>query len=232
MTYLIILIIVVIIIYIYDNYPKILNIISPKVSSDSESKFHDSELVKVLISIDKESLDELLKLYKAKFGAGAARYAKQTFRKWKAGEVFPSRRTFERFLIHLPKVMSYDLKCEVLRHLMEEYCSKNDYKITVFTDDWEQTLTPLVEQIINKPYITNLPKPLEEKLRWLSDGEMQAAQDILKHSQVQESKIAVSMLRQEFDNIKKMLAEIKGNGKITHQLKFPYGKITLEIKRR
>jgi hypothetical protein len=199
---------------------------------NSRRKFQNAELVKALLTLEEEPLNELFRLYKKEFGAGAATYARRTYQKWKAGEVRPSRQTFSRFLIYLPKVMSYDLKCQILRRLMEEYCSRNDYKITVFTDDWEETLTPLVTEIIDKPYTAQLPKPIEEKLRWLAEDEMQAAHSILKKSQVQESKIAVSMLRQEFENIEKLLENTKGKSKVTHKLKFPYGTITLKIKRR
>lgn len=195
-------------------------------------KFQNSELVRALLSLEEEPMNELFELYKKEFGSGAARYARHTFQKWKAGKVRPSNQTYKRFLIYLPKVMSYDLKCEVLRRLMEEFNSRNDYRINIFTDDWEKTLAPLVQQIIEKPYTVELPPPLAEKLRWLSNDEMQVAQNILKESQVQQSKIAVSMLREEISAIEKLLAETKGKRKVTHRLKFPYGTITLDIKRR
>lgn len=212
-------------IYLYRNH-------QPSFSERSKLKYHNAELIKVLLKIDDKMLDELFEIYKAEFGSGAARYARKTYRKWKAGKVRPNNQTFKRFLVHLPKAMSYDLKCEVLRRLMEEYCSKNEYKLSVHTDDWEKSLTPLVEQIINKPYAAELPPTIEEKLKWLSEGEMQIAQEILRRSQVEEGKIAVSMLRREFESIEKLLENTKGKPKIRHELKFPYGTIHLEIKRR
>jgi hypothetical protein len=115
---------------------------------------------------------------------------------------------------------------------MEEYCSRMDYKITVFADDWEETLTPLVKEIIDKPYTAELPALIERRLEWLADGEMQIAQDILRKSQIEEGKIGVSMLRGEFENIEKLLAETTGKTSVTHEMKFPYGSITLKIKKR
>ena len=128
-----------------------------------EEKIHHKEILKVLLGLDDEKLDELLELYKQQFGKGAARYARRTYRKWETGEVRPIKQTFERFLIHLPKVMDFDLKCEVLRHLMEEYCAKDSYNLTVYTDDWEETLEPLVKKLIDKPYTSKLPKQIENK---------------------------------------------------------------------
>lgn len=198
----------------------------------ASQKFHHREILKVLLELDEKPLKELFDLYKSQFGAGAARYARKTYQKWKTGKVQPNNETSARFLAHLPKVMDYDLKCEVLRHLMEEYCAREDYNLTVYTDDWEQTLEPLVRKIIDKPYAAQLPREIEEKLAWLAEGEMQTAQDILRRSQVEEGKICVSMLREEFANIENLLENTKGRRRVTHQLKFPYGTINLEIRRR
>ncbi len=197
-----------------------------------EKEIHYRELMKVLLGLDEESVEKLLELYKAQFGAGAARYARKTYRKWENGEVRPVKQTFERFLVHLPKVMDYDLKCEVLRHLMEEYCAKDKYNLTVYSDDWEKTLEPLVRKIIDKPFNAALPVQIERRLKWLAEDEMQIAESILKRSQVEEGKIAVSMLREEFANIHNLLENSKGKTRITHELKFPYGTINLEIKKR
>lgn len=195
-------------------------------------KPQNRDLLNVLLNLNEDSLNQLFQLYKETFGKGAAYYAKRTYQKWKNGKVQPNRHTFERFLLHLPKVMSFDLKCEVLRRFMQEYCAKENHSLTVYTDDWEEPLTPLVKAIINKPYRAELPNEVQKKLNWLADGEMQTAQEILRKSQIEEGKIAVSMLRQEFDNFEKLLNETHLKPKVTHELKFPYGTITLNIKRR
>ncbi len=207
-------------------------ILSPRRFSKPVSEFHNSKLVGVLLGLEADALEELFGLYKNEFGNGAARYAQKTYRKWQAGKVRPNEQTYLRFLFHLPKVMSYDLKIEVLRHLMEEYCAKSDYELKIYTDDWEETLQPLVEEIIAKTYRAALPREIEEKLKWLAEGEMQLAQKILKNSQAEESKVAVSMLRGEIEAIEKLFTASNVKPKITHQLKFPYGTITLKIKRR
>jgi len=208
------------------------NFLSPRRSIKPDPKFHNSKLVGVLLGLETQAVEELLALYKKEFGRGAAHYARKTYRKWKTGEVRPVTQTYERFLVHLPKVMSYDLKCEVLRAFMEEYAAKDNYELKVSTDDWEEKLTPLVRQIIDKTYTAQLPSEIERKLRWLGDGDMQLAQDILRRSQAEEGRIAVSMLKEEFANIEKLLAETHLKPKVTHELKFPYGTITLFIKRR
>jgi len=115
-----------------------------------KNRFHRTELMTVLLNLDDDAVGELLDLYKQQFGTGPARYARRTLQKWKTGKVRPATQTFERFLIHLPKVMSYDLKCDVLRHFMEVYANKETYELDITTDDWEEKLAPLVRQIIDK----------------------------------------------------------------------------------
>lgn len=232
MDFLVIAIIVGIIVFIYANGSSVLNIFSPKFSETPQSEFHNAELVKILLNLDEKSLDELFKLYKDKFGRGAAYYARRTYLKWRTGRVRPNNQTYKRFLVQLPKAMSYDLKCEILRKLMQEYCPKDVYQLAVSADDWEEKLTPLVKTIIDKPYTATLPRLIEEKLQWLAENEMQSARDILRNSQMQEGKIAVSILRQEISDIENLLESAKGETTVTHRLKLPYGTINLQIKRR
>lgn len=201
-------------------------------SKRKKTGYEDYELVRMLLNIDEEASEKILTLYKNQFGKGAARYAEKTLEKWKTGKVSPSRQTFERFFLQLPKVMDYDLKCRVLRHLMEEYGAKQTYELTVYTDNWEEVLEPVVKEIIDKPYTAELPAPIREKLLWLSEGEMQIGETLLKRAQVEEGKISVSMLRDEFAEIENLLKNSKGKLKVNHRLKFPYGKIDLEIRKR
>ncbi len=195
-------------------------------------RLQDADLVKALLGLREESLNELLKLYGEQFGPSAARYARQTYRKWKAGEVRPNRRTFNRLLIHLPKVMSFDLKCEVLRRLREEYCAKDNYQITVYTDDWKETLAPLAENIIERAYTAELPAHIGRRLRWLSDNEMHVARALLAEAQAQESRNTVLLLEKEFVSIEQLLNAAKGTPKLAHTLRLPYGVVTLKIERR
>ena len=72
---------------------------------------------------------------------------------------------------------------------------------------------------------------IERKLHWLGGGDMEAAQHLLRHSQAEESRIVVSMLREEIKGIEMMLEEQHLDPKVRHTLKFPYGTIDLHFKR-
>ena len=192
----------------------------------------DADMVKVVLSLEQKTLEDLFTLYKQEFGAEAARYARRTYNKWKSGEVRPNRQTFDRFLVHLPSVMSFDLKCEVLRKLRQEFCPKNDYQVTVDTRGWREDVAPLVEEVVQKSYTARLPRYVERKLRWLAADDMKLAHSILAESQAQESRDALFLLEREFDNIEQLLQATGGRGEVTHTVRLPLGTIALTVERR
>lgn len=191
----------------------------------------DADMVKVVLNLEQKALEDLFALYRQEFGAGAARYARRTYDKWKSGEVRPNRQTFDRFLTHLPSVMSFDLKCEVLRKLRQEYCPKADYRLTVDTRSWREDVAPLVAEIVNKSYTAELPRYVERKLRWLAADDMRAARRILAESQARESQNALFLLEREFDNMEEVLRAAGERGEVTHTVRLPLGTITLTVER-
>ncbi|HXD33161.1 MAG TPA: hypothetical protein VN643_18710 [Pyrinomonadaceae bacterium] len=192
----------------------------------------NAELIKVLLNLDDEPLEELFALYRKEFGDGAARYARQTYLKWKAGAVRPNKQTFGRFLVNLPRVMSFDLKCEVLRELREAYCAQDNYELTVHTDDWKETLSPLVKEVIVKANSAELPGAVQNRLKWLADDDMEIARAILTRSETLQTLDALAMLEKEFSSIEQLLDNAGWRGKVTHTLRLPLGTITLRIKKR
>lgn len=196
------------------------------------TQFLNKDIVKVILSLDRDKLDELLELYTREFGPEAGRYARKTYDKWRSGEVRPSRKTFNRFLLHLPTVMSFDLKCEVLRKLREEYCSKDKYSLTVDAQTWKESLAPLITNIIKKAYTAQLPKNIEERLHWLSDRDAQMANALLARSQAQETRNAMALLGQEIENIDRFLRIAPGTSQVIHTIELPFGLIRLKIKGR
>jgi hypothetical protein len=196
------------------------------------AEIKNAELLRVLLDLEEEPLNELFELYKSEFGSGPARYARRTYGKWRSRTVRPNRQTFNRFLLFLPKVMSFELKCEVLRKLRQEFCPKDHYEVAVYTDDWKETLAPVVKGAIEKARTAELPSELSEKLMWLSEGETQIANAMLAESQARSSENVLTLLDQEFANIDHLLLTMNGKGKVEHIIDVPYGTITVKIKRR
>jgi hypothetical protein len=190
----------------------------------------NADVVRVILGLDPVVVDELFELYAKEFGSGAARYARRTRRKWQAGQVRANRQTFERLLVRLPDLMSFDLKCEVLRKLREEFCPKQDYQLSVSAADWRETVAPLVYSLVEKSYAAELPKQIEKRLKWLAADDMLVARAILVESQARESRNALELLEREFEHITRLVAEGGRRSRVTHTVKLPTGTITLKVK--
>jgi hypothetical protein len=191
-----------------------------------------SSIVGALLSLEDEPLAELFKLYRNQFGPGAARYARHTYEKWRNGQVNPTRRTFNRLAIHLPSVMTFDLKCELLRTLKLEFCERDNHELTVYTDGWKEPLAPLVTNMIARSYTASLPMDVVKQLGWLSANDMTVANAMLAEAQARETRQAVSLLNEDFSAIDNLLREANGHSRVVHVIELPYGTLTLHIKRR
>ena len=211
--------------YVYRRYS--FGAVPKKLTRSQEN----ANLIRVLLELDKDSREKLFTLYQQQFGHGAARYARQTYQKWKAGSVRPNKQTFSRFLINLPQVMSFDLKCEVLRELREAYCAHDNFEVTVSTSNWKDALRPLVHDIVQKSLTAELPDSVKKRLTWLAGDDVTVANAILAESQARESTNALSLLQNEFSNIEMLLNNAPGDRKVTHVLRLPLGAITLHIKK-
>lgn len=198
---------------------------------EAKPRFREADLVRAILHLEPRALEELFALYAREFGPGPARYARRTLGKWRSGEVRPNRRTFERILLRLPRVMSFDLKCEVLRKLREEFCPKDEYRLSVSARGWRDSVAPLVESLVGKSYAAELPKHIERRLKWLAADDMRVARAILAESQARASRDALELLEREFAEIERLVAEAGGRrSRVTHTLRLPAGTITLEVK--
>jgi hypothetical protein len=193
--------------------------------------YKNAQLIGVLMDLDTEHFDEVLALYKRTFGPGAARYARTTFKKWRSGTVLPTRQTFDRFYKFLPEEMSFDLKCEVIRKLKENYCPKDVFDLSVTTDNWKQALPPLIRSMEEKARSASLPREVTNRVAWLANGEAMAANAILAESQARETAATLAFLDQEFTNIEHLMENSNGRAIVRHTIELPYGVINLHIKR-
>jgi hypothetical protein len=199
-------------------------------SKSIPESIENAQLLGVLLGLNEESREELFKLYRQQFGANAARYAKRTYLKWQTGKVRPTSRTFERFLINLPKAMSFDLKCEILRTLRKAYCAKDHYEVVVDRSNWREELAPLVNAVVGKANDAELPDKLQQRLRWLAENDARMATIILQRSQKEESIRVASMVEDELSGIGRLVEQIGGRGEVVHLIQLPLGTITVRIK--
>lgn len=191
----------------------------------------DNDILQIFLNLKAKTLQRVFKKYSQDYGASASSYARKTYAKWQSGNVKPSGKTLERLISTLPPFLDFDAKCELLRKLRERHRRRENHELTVNTTNWEQSLAPLVSRIVKKAYIAELPEIIEQRLNWLSSGDMQAANIILKEVEAQEGRNAIAHLKQEFQNIEQVLYSLPRGGRVNHVIQLPYGRINLTIKR-
>ena len=191
----------------------------------------DQDVLKVFFELNEHQLAQLMGKYKQDYGKSAATYARRTYFKWKSGEIVLSGRTVDRLLITLPQVLDRKVKCDLLRKLRERYRKKDTISLTVDPSGWRETIEPLVLNIVSKAYSADLPPVVQDRLSWLSTSDMKMAAAILAEAEVQEGKVAISLLHKEFASIENLLDSLPGKRKITHTISLPYGNVHLTIER-
>ncbi|HEY0762490.1 MAG TPA: hypothetical protein VGD61_08965 [Pyrinomonadaceae bacterium] len=192
----------------------------------------DKDILEKFYVLTPTQLARLFDIYTGSYGDGPGSYARKTYPDWKTGEVRPSAQTINRLLDSLPLVLDLDGKCDLLRKLSERNRRPEKHTLKVDIDNWQNDVVPLVRGIIQKSYLANLPRVVEERLTWLANGDMQTAHAILSHTQALEGAIAVRLLQQEMENIEIALANLPQNRKISHTINLPHGQIHLKISGR
>jgi hypothetical protein len=192
----------------------------------------DHDVLDTFYSLTPDQLERLFNIYSDVYGDGPAEYARKTFADWRSGATRPSAQTINRLLDNLPHVLNFDGKCDLLGKLRERHRKPESHLIKVKADEWRDQVVPLVRTIITKAYHANLPEAVEQRLTWLSSGDMQAARALLSHSQAIEGAVAVRLLQDEMLNIDAALANLQGRKKVTHTIPLPYGNIHLSISRK
>jgi hypothetical protein len=168
----------------------------------------DGDILEVFLSVERKTLDKVFSAYDRVYGKSAADYAKRTYKKWRAGIVSPSGQTLERLVDTLPPLLSFGAKCELLRKLRERNRKKEVHRLKVDISNWANAVIPIVSRLVGKAYSAELPEIVEQRLNWLSSGDMQAAKTILVEAEAQEGRNAVALLRQEFQNIDALLPKV------------------------
>ena len=191
----------------------------------------DKDILDIFLNLDAEKMKTLLEDYKNEYGMGAGYYARKTYKKWQSGEVRPSGQTLERLIETLPSLLDFETKCELLKKLRSGIRRKESYELNLSSSDWMDKVFPYVSNIINKSYKLELPKMVQERLEWLSDGDVQLARRILAQAEAQESRNAVELLEKEFEHIEILLRELPPSGKVKYVVELPQGKIRLNFTR-
>ena len=192
----------------------------------------DKDILEKFYALTSDELARLFNIYTSNYGDGPGEYARKTYEGWKRGRVRPSAQTINRLLDSLPLVLNFEGKCDLLRKLRERHRKPEYYKLKVRIDEWKEHVVPLARTVIQKAYRANLPTAVENRLAWLSSGDMETARALVSHTSALEGAVAVRLLEDEMQNLETALAILPEGTKLTHTIQLPYGHIHVRISGR
>jgi len=149
-------------------------------------------------SLNGVQLREILDEYQAKYGKVKRDYAELTIPKWRSGQTHMSGLVAERLFSLLPPRMPSESKFRLVENLWKHYgpSSKKTYYVGVNAneEDVVQVVTKHLDEIVTGYQV---PKSMEARFKWLSQGDVAIKQELLNHFLDQEKSLLSEGLRQQ-----------------------------------
>lgn len=191
----------------------------------------DKDIERIFFDLHSVVLDALFIEYGKHYGKSSEAYARRTYPGWKSGAVKLSGQTAERLLELLPPRISKEQRFELIKKLRKHYLKKTNEHVTIQANNWRQHVVPIVENVIARSSNFRLPDELFDKATWLTDGDTQAANQILHSIEEEEARQRIAYLEAEFKRIELFIANVKNTDAATHTISIPQGEIYITIQK-
>lgn len=188
---------------------------------------HDVE--RAFLSLSSYELNALFIDYGREYGDSAEAYARKTYSNWKTGRTQLSGTTAERLLELLPHHLTANERFELLKKLRAKYIRKHSEYVRVAPENWKQAVHDAIQKVIVKSREFKLPDVLYEKATWLANGDVTAAQRLLRAAEEDEARVRAGYLDAEFKRIEMFVAHIKDTESVSHNISLPQGDIGVTI---
>jgi len=168
----------------------------------------DEDVKRYFFALSGEERDSILKEYGRIYGAKAEAYARETFLRWQYGSVKMSGLVAGRLFSLLPKHMPLQNKYRLVERLWETYCPHSKLCLWIGPDadeavlmkelrsHWEQTIQAY-----------KVPDSLENRFRWLAQGDSLIYQQLLSHFVDQEKQLLLDGFQQRVPIFLRQLRE-------------------------
>ncbi len=162
----------------------------------------DSDVKKYFFNLPPEELKKVLDEYGRIYGEQKKAYARQTIQLWKSGRRIMSGMIAERLFNLLPPLMPLSQKYELVRSLWDTFGPKSLTEYTIGQDCDAGTVTRIVEECLNSKVMEfNIPDAIEQRFRWLADGDVETYQHLLNTFREQEMRLAAADASQRYQVI-------------------------------
>lgn len=190
------------------------------------------EIKKFFLDLDEEALNELLLDYGEIHSSSAATYARETFAKWKSGEIKLSGQTMERLIELVPPYLSASQRYSILKIVLEKHSKNNVYKnIKINTKEPAVGFLELDEalnSIVHKDLLEYLPESVMQAATWLYDDDITSARAMLSEARRAETEVIKSNARREIELLKKTVfsGQVKS---AAYSVEMPAGKVNVVV---
>jgi hypothetical protein len=189
----------------------------------------DKDIEEIFLNLPPHKLEVVLAKYGREHGSAALSYALKTYPSWKAGGVQMSGRVAERLLNLVPAVLDSNKRFELVKKLREAHRKTINKYVQCEPQEWRSKVAPEIAQLLASSSSFQLPESTLKRIRWLADGDSQAAQKLLVAAEEEEAIARLQHLEREFGRIDALIQGVKGSTTINHEIKLPQGTVTVRI---
>jgi hypothetical protein len=187
---------------------------------------------KLFFTLDDDKLSAVFTAYCDQYGTSALAYAKRTYASWRGGAVNMSGEVAERLLAILPRVLSFEQKFDILRLLWVRHRSRETSTIVIGPEDDTDAIHQKVNAVIAKANTHQLPREVETRLAWLSQGDAQVAKDLLRAADDGFGRIKTELLDEEIERIRGAINDAsRVRAEFVHTIELPHGHVTVKFVR-
>jgi ribosomal protein L22 len=189
----------------------------------------DKDIERIFLSLPSYKLESVFTRYGHEHGSSALSYARNTYPKWKSGSVQMSGKVAERLLNLVPIVLDSDSRFELVKKLREAHRRKIDKHVQCEPHEWRTKVAPEIAQLLASSSEFKLPDSALNRIRWLTDGDSQAAQRLLAAAEEEEAIARLRHLELEFRRIDALIQSIQGRKTVSHIITLPQGTVSVRI---
>lgn len=191
-----------------------------------------SEIKSSFLSLKSDALDELFEDYADMHGDGPAKYARDTFPKWKNGQTKLSGKTMERLIELVPPYLSPDQRFELLKIVLKKHkVSGLSKRIDVDTDEPSSgfhLIDEALSELVVRDPLASIPERVMNAAKWLYDDDITAARSMLAEADRLENDIVRANARKELEMLKRTIKN-KQIKTASYSVEMPSGRLHVSV---
>ncbi len=190
----------------------------------------DKDVEQIFLNLPLLKLESVFLEYGRDYGARALSYARDAYPRWKSGSVRMSGMVAERLLNLVPLALDASTRFDLVKKLRAAHMHKERRNVACEPNDWRSKVAPVVAELLAASQRFQLPQSAVDRVRWLADGDADAAQRLLAAAEHEEAVVRLRFLEAEFRRIDFLLQSIEATKSVSHTIELPQGTIQISIE--